>query len=265
MYIPLKFENELRRRTLIDTGACANAMPADFYKDLKEESPNSISEVQQASFLNVKVASVRTVRVLALVDVKFKVNDHNFQDSFLILPSMNSVVLGNPFFKKYNIEISPGENLLKLPEMTYQLNEIKIPKEARRKIPKSRYAIFMYQKTTVKPQNQEILYTKIEFSKNLEGHTGMIIPLEEYENSTELKLSSSVGTVGNDNMVSILALNLNDHSITFPKNKQVAVFQFLSPQDEDKLIEIRLELLALDKLKNGELLNQINQCLRVRK
>ena len=103
---------------------------------------------------------------------------------------MDSVVLGNPFFKKYNIEISPGENLLKLPEMTYQLNDIRIPKEGRRKIPESRYPVFMFQKITVKPQNQEILYTKIEFSKNLEGHTGKIIPLEEYENSTELKLSS---------------------------------------------------------------------------
>ena len=169
---------------------------------------------------------------------------------------MNSVSFGIPFFKKYNLEISPGENLLKLPEMTYQLNEIRIPKEGRRKLPKRRYPVFMYQKTTVKPQNQEILYTKIEFSKNLEGHTGMVIPLEEYENSTELKLPSSVVTVGKDNMVSILALNLNDHSITFPKNKQVAVFQFLSPQEEEKVIEIGPELLALDKMKNGELLNK---------
>ena len=225
---------------------------------MKEESPNSISELQHASFLNIKVASERTVKVLAQVDVKFKVNDHNFQDSFLILPSMNSVVLGNPFFKTYNIEISPGENLLKLPEMTSQLNEIRIPKEGRRRIPKSRYPVFLYQKITVEPQNQEILYTKIEFSKNLEGHTGMIIPLEEYENSTELELSSSVVTVGKDNMVYILALNLNDHSITFPKNKQVAVFQFFSPEEEEKLIEIGPELLALDKMENGELLNHIN-------
>ena len=238
MYIPLKFENKLRRRTLIDTRAYANAMPADVYKKLKHDSPNSISELQQASFLNVKVASGRTVKVLAQVDGKFKPNDHNFQDSFLILPSMNSVLLGNPFFKKSKIEISPGENLLKLPEMTYQLNEIRIPMEGRRKIPKNRNPVFMYQKPTLKPQNQEILYKKIEFSKNLEGHTGMIIPLEEYENSTELKLSSSVVTVGKDTMVSILALNFNDHSITFPKKKQVAVFQFLSPQEEKNLLKL---------------------------
>ena len=112
--------------------------------------------------MNVKVASGRTVKVLAQVDVKFEVNDHNFQDSFLILPSMNSVVLGNPFFKKYKIEISPGENLLKQPDMTHQLNEIKFPKEGRRKILKSRYPVLTYQKTVIMPQNQEILYTKID-------------------------------------------------------------------------------------------------------
>ena len=83
----------------------------------------------------------------------------------------------------------------------------------------------------------------------------MIIPLENYKNSTELRLSSSV--------VTILALNLNDHSITFPKNKQVVVFQFLSPQEEEELIEIGPELLALNKMKNREILNRMNQLMRL--
>ena len=52
MYIPLKF-GKLRRKTLIDTGACANAMPAEFYEKLKNESSDSISDLQQASFINV--------------------------------------------------------------------------------------------------------------------------------------------------------------------------------------------------------------------
>ena len=42
MYIPLKFENDVRRKTLSDTGACANAMPADFYGKLKTQCPNSM-------------------------------------------------------------------------------------------------------------------------------------------------------------------------------------------------------------------------------
>ena len=86
MYVPLKFENDVRQKALIDTGACANAMPADFYEKLKTQCPNSVSELQQASLLNVKVASGRTVKVLAQVNVKFNINEHQFDDVFLILP-----------------------------------------------------------------------------------------------------------------------------------------------------------------------------------
>ena len=41
MHIPLKFENDVRRKALIDTGACANEMPADFYEKLLTQRPNS--------------------------------------------------------------------------------------------------------------------------------------------------------------------------------------------------------------------------------
>ena len=62
MYIPVNFENDVCRKALIDNRACANAMPANFYEKLKTQCPNSISELQQASLLNVKVASGRTVK-----------------------------------------------------------------------------------------------------------------------------------------------------------------------------------------------------------
>ena len=87
----------------------------------------------------------------------------------------------------------------------------------------------------------------------------MIIPDEDLENSTELRLSSSVVTVGKRNTVAILVINLNDHATTFTKNKKVAVFQFLSPQDKKELIEVGPEILAVNKMKNGEVLREINQ------
>ena len=125
---------------------------ADFYEKLKTQCPNPFSELQQASFLYVKVASGRTVKVLAQVDVKFKNNEHQFDDVFLILPSMNSVVLCNPFFKKYYIEISPRQNILKLPDMTYQLNEIKTPSQSQKKLPRTKYPVCLLQKIVVRPQ-----------------------------------------------------------------------------------------------------------------
>ena len=160
---------------------------------------------------------------------------------------MNSVVLGNPFFRKHSIEINPGENILKLPELTFELKEIKTPREGSKTIPKRRYAVVMSQEVIVRPQHQQFLQTKVDFRNNLEARTDMIIPDEDLENSTELPFLSIVVTVGKVNTVSILAINLKDHAKTFTKNKQVAVFQFLSPQDEEELIEVGPEFLALNE------------------
>ena len=52
--------------------------------------------------------------------------------------------------------------------------------------------------------------------------------------------------------VQVLATNLNDHVIALPQNKQIAIFRFLSPQEEEELKEIGPELLALDKMKDGK-------------
>ena len=153
MYLPLKFENDVKRKALIDTGACANAMPTDFYEKLREAFPNSVLELRPASFLNVKVASGRNVKVLGQIDVQFKMNEHKFEVTFLTLPSMNSVVLGNPFFRKHSIEISPGDKILKLPDRTYELIEIKTPSEGRKMVPKRRYPVVMSQKVNIKPQH----------------------------------------------------------------------------------------------------------------
>ena len=98
-------------------------------------------------------------KVHGRIDVQFQINEHKFEDTFLILPSMNSAVLGNPFFRTYRIEISPGENILKLPEMTYEFNEIKARNEGRKTIPERRYPVVMSQKVIIKPQQQEILQT----------------------------------------------------------------------------------------------------------
>ena len=124
-----------------------------------------------------------------------------------------------------------------------------------------RNPVCLLQKIVIKPQQQEILYAKIDVSKKLEGHTGIVIPDEAFEESTDLKLSSAVVKVGKENNISIIAINLSEHNVTITKNKQIAVFQFLSPQDEEELIEIGPDLLALDKMKDGEIFNSVNQIL----
>ena len=145
--------------------------------------------------------------------------------------------------------------------MTYQLNEIKNPSQGSKKIPKTKYPVRLQQKIVIKPQQQELLHAKIDVPKKLEGRTGVVIPDKKIEESTDLKLSSAGIKVSKDNNISNIAINLNEHNTTLTKNKQIAVFHFLPPQDEEELIEIGPGLLALDKMKAGEIFNTVNQIL----
>ena len=123
LYVRLKFNSDLKRRALIDTGSCANALPESIFLELQTNIPNQIV-MEEPSFTSVRMASGQKVTIKKQAKIEFKIGIHTFQDSFLILPTMNSAILGNPFFKKHNIKIDPRHNLLHLPDLTVQLNQI---------------------------------------------------------------------------------------------------------------------------------------------
>ena len=52
--------------------------------------------------------SKQHVKILGQKDVQFEITEHKLENAFLTLPFFNSVVLGNSFIRKYNIEASPG-------------------------------------------------------------------------------------------------------------------------------------------------------------
>ena len=129
-YVRLKFSNQNKRRASIDTGSCANALPESLFNDLNLTSPKSLT-LEKLFFNSVRMASGRRVPVDKQAKISFQIGPHCFQDSFLILPTMNSVILGN-HFKKHNITIDPRNNLLQLPDLTVQLNQV-LPEKGKKR------------------------------------------------------------------------------------------------------------------------------------
>ena len=188
-----------------------------------------------------------------------------FTDSFLVLPKMNNIILGNQFFKKHSIDISPSNNLLKLPEMTYHLNEIK-PKNSPRKFLKKlkKFPIFLNRKHTLKPSSQTVLEGHLPKSaKNLENCSGVVIPNQSFEDSTDIALTSSVSTSDENGKIFISAINLTEHPITILYNTIIANCEILNTAQAEKLINIDPQLIALAKMRNHENLEaEINQLVQ---
>ena len=172
-------------------------------------------ELETPDYKEVKLASGSPVQINQQAKIEFMLGNFKFTDSFLVLPKMNNIILGNQFFKKHSIDISPSNNLLKLPEMTYHLNEIK-PKNGPTKILKKlkKFPIFLSKKHTLQPSSQTVLEGYLsKNAQNLENCSGVVIPNQSFEDSTDIALTSSLSTIDECGKIFISAINLTDHPI----------------------------------------------------
>ena len=124
--VKLRFSPQISLKALIDTGACANVIPKQTFYELRQNRDiEKLLHIENTTFSTVKMASRQLVSVDTEVSVPFKLGNQCFNEKFLVLKSANSLILGNPFFKKHNIQIFPKNNLLQFLDMTIQVNSIK--------------------------------------------------------------------------------------------------------------------------------------------
>ena len=258
----MTFAPQIRRRALIDTGSCANAMPQNLFDELIGNHPQLLT-IESPNFTSVRMASGQKIPIQKQVSLTFSIGLHSFKDSFLILPTMNNVILGNPFFKKQNITIDPRNNLLKLPDFTVQLSEMKPNQGKKRKFVKKmkKIPILLSKKTNIAPQQQALLECHLDgFTDQLANCTGMVIPSKDLEDKTNIALTSSLSKLENDNKIFISAINLSDYPITINNNKQIAFFEILNEAQADNLVEIDPQLISLAKMRNpDDFENELNQ------
>ena len=177
---------------------------------------------------------------------------------------MNSVILGNPFFKKFHITIDPTNNLLKLPDFTVQLNEISANNGKKRTLAKKikPIPILLTKKVKIRPQSQMLLECNLDPKYNyLENCTGIVVPNENIENKPHLALTSSLSKMEKTKLL-VSAINLCDHQITLNCKTVIGFFEILTESQAEHLKEIDPQLISLAKMRNPDNFeNELNQLI----
>ena len=256
-YVPLKFTTNQQRKALIDTGACANAISEKDYQELKPFG----TQLSPPSEVNkVKLASGQLIPVRGQIELTFSIAKHSFKEKFLVLPNTNSIILGNPFFKNNSIELYPKENLMKLPDITLQLNEIQ-PNPTEKQA-KPQYTVRTLEKITIAPNQQTTLKCGLISKKIFTDVCGIVEPKLSFEDKTGLCITSSLSRTDPNGYLYLSALNLQNNEITIPRNSDIAFFKFLSPQQAETLTPIDPQLLTLAKSINpDDFVKEINQLI----
>ena len=267
LYVRLKFNSDIKRRALIDTGSCANALPQSIFLKLQMHIPNQIvMEEPSLTSVRVRMASGQKITITRQAKISFQMGPHTFQDSFLILPTMNSAILGKPFFKKHNITIDPRHHLLHLSDITVQLNQIFPAQGEKSKYPKKlpKIPLLLTRKVYIPPQTQTLL--DCHFADNYNSYkncTGLVIPSDRSEDKSGIVLTSLLSTIENNCKVVISAINFSDNPITLNNKPEIANFEFLNEAEADNLIVIDPKLIYSAKLRNpDEFEGELNQLIQ---
>ena len=253
-YTKLRFSSGLQRRALVDTGACANVISKQTFDDLKDEKtlyrPLKISE---SKLKRVRMAGGQLVSIETEVTLEFKLADMTFVESFLVLHAANSIILGNPFYKKHHIHICAKYNLLHFPDLALQINEIKPPNEPRRINRVKKFPLILTKRQTIAPHQTILVECHLKDGcRDMAKTTGIVMPSKEFEENCEIAFTSSISEVLTNNLLYITAFNITDHHVTLPFKTEIGKFSILTLTEAENLIPIDAEMLAFAKMNNPD-------------
>ena len=122
-YVP-SLVKKFRFNAVLDTGAFSSAIPLLLFKKIEYNSKHILNTNDQFP-CTVKMADGTTAKVMRKIRLKFTIGISQFEEYFLVLENLNSMLLGLPLFQKNDILIHPNKGLLYLPETTLSLNHSK--------------------------------------------------------------------------------------------------------------------------------------------
>ena len=126
LYVPLQFD-KYENHALLDTGAIQSAMSEAELRKITTAHPEAI--LQELPPLNFKfqIANGNLVPVRKQVLLRFYVAGKVFEETFLILPTMGTILIGMSFFEKYSVNLDIKNHLVHFPNhmMSMQVRQQK--------------------------------------------------------------------------------------------------------------------------------------------
>ena len=253
-YMKIRLAPSLQRRVLIDTGACANVISKQTFDEIKNEKTLFAPyKTAKSSLKQVRMAGSQLVSIETEVTIEFCMAGMNFTETFLVLNSANSTILGNPFFKKHHIHVCSKYNLLHFPDLTLQINEIKPVNAPRRTNRVKKFPLVLTKKQMIAPHQTIIIECQLQdFLTDMEKTTGIVVPSQELEEKCELAVTSSINEVTKNNTVYVTAFNMTEHNLTLPFKTEIGKFSILTLTEYENLIQIEPQTLALAKMNQTD-------------
>ena len=115
LYVPLQFD-KYKNHALLDTCAIQSAMSEAELRKITTAHPEAILQELPPPNFKIQIANGNLVPVRKQVLLRFYVAGKVYEETFLILPTMGTILIGMSFFEKYSVNLDIKNHLRPLPQ-----------------------------------------------------------------------------------------------------------------------------------------------------
>ena len=114
LFVPLQF-NSYENQGLLDTGAVQSALSEAELRKITAAHPGAVLDELPPPNFKVQIANGSLVPIRKQVLLRFFIAGKVFEEVFLVLPTMGTILIGMTFFEKYSVNLDMKNHLVHFP------------------------------------------------------------------------------------------------------------------------------------------------------
>ena len=220
LFVLLQF-NTYENQGLLDTGAVQSALSEAELRKYTAAHPEAVlNELPPPNYI-VQIANGNLVPIRKQFLSRFFIAGKVFEDVFLVVPTMKTILIGLSFFEKYSVNLDIKNHLVHFPN---HMMSIQVSQQTKRKFKTGLHDLYSSCRTTIPPHHQVL----IEVHSNKSHTTGTVEGTPAFMCKTCLLVSPAVVDL-DDGKTMIQVTNPNEQVFTLEANTNLANFRIPTP------------------------------------
>ena len=222
LYVPLQFD-KYENHALLDTGAIQSAMSEAELRKITTAHPEAILQEFPPPNFKIQIANGNLVPVRKQVFLRFYVAGKVFEETFLILPTMGTILIGMSFFEKYSVNLDIKNHLVHFPN---HMMSMQVRQQKNNRFKTGLIDLCSSTRTVIPPLHQVMI--QVHSDADISLTTGTVEGSPGFMRKTCLLVSPALVDL-DEGKTTIQVTNPNNHTFTLDANTTLAHFRIPTP------------------------------------
>ena len=153
LFVPLQFNN-YENQGLLDTGAVQSALSEAELRKITAAHPEAVLDELKPPNFKVQIANDIFVPIRKQVILRFFIAGKEFEEVFLVLPTMGTTLIGMSCFEKYSVNLDIKNHLVHFPN---HMMSMQVRQQTNKKFKTGLISLYSSSRTTIPPHHQVLI------------------------------------------------------------------------------------------------------------